>query len=172
MLQFHTLTDEVINFKSSVGSNPPSYRVGDTVEIYYDPTYPYSTQINDFWSNWLGVVVLGFMGIIFTFLGGLFLGIMIRSSRKKEWLSHYGKRISSKFQKVVINESFSANGSHPYIIVSQWQNPETNTVHIFESENIWYNPGKYITNKSIDVLVDSNNYKRYYMDISFLPKTE
>lgn len=172
VLQFRTLANQIIDFRSSVGSNPPSYRVGDTVEIYYNPTDPYSAQINDFWSNWLGVIILGFIGIIFTFFGGIFLGSMIRSSRKKKWLLQYGKRISSEFQKVEINESFSVNGSHPYIIVSQWQDPETKTIHIFESENIWYNPEKYVTNKSIDVLVDSKNYKKYYMDINFLPKSE
>ncbi len=172
VLQFRTLANKTIDFKSSVGSNPPSYRVGDTVEIYYNPTDPYSAKISDFWSNWFGVIITGFLGTIFTFLGGIFLGSMIRSSMKKKWLLQYGKRISSEFQKVEINESFSANGIHPYIIVSQWQDPETRTIHIFKSENIMYNPEKYITNKSIDVLVDPMNCKKYYTDISFLPKSE
>jgi len=46
----------------------------------------------------------------------------------------------------------------------------TKIVFTFESENIWYNPEKYITNKNIDVIIDSSNYKKYYMDINFLPK--
>ena len=108
------------------------------------------------------------MGALFSFLGA----ILPLNSRKKKWLLKNGKRISSEFQKVEINTSFSVNGSHPYMIVSQWHDTETRTMYIFKSENIWYNPEKFVNNKTIDVLVDSKNYKRYYMDINFLPKTE
>ena len=112
------------------------------------------------------------MGTVFSFLGLILPVNTIRLSRKKKWLLENGKRISSEFQKIETNTSFKVNGRHPYIIVSQWHDVETQTIHIFESENIWYNPEKFVNNKTIDVLVDSKNYKRYYMDINFLPKTE
>ena len=168
VVQFRTLENQVINFTSSVGSNPASYQVGETVEVNYNPTNPTSAKINDFTSNWLTVLILGLMGALFSFLGA----ILPLNSRKKKWLLKNGKRISSEFQKVEINTSFSVNGSHPYMIVSQWHDTETRTMYIFKSENIWYNPEKFVNNKTIDVLVDSKNYKRYYMDINFLPKTE
>lgn len=172
VVQFRTLENQVINFTSSVGSNPASYQVGETVEVNYNPTSPNSAKINDFTSNWLTVLILGLMGTLFSFLGAIFPVNIIRFSRKKKWLLQNGKRISSEFQKIEINTSFSVNGSHPYIIVSQWHDTETRTMYIFKSENIWYNPEKFVNNKTIDVLVDSKNYKRYYMDINFLPKTE
>ena len=172
VVQFRTLKNQVINFTSSVGSNPASYQVGETVEVNYDPTNPNSAKINDFSSNWLTVLILSVMGTVFSFLGLILPVNTIRLSRKKKWLLANGKRISSEFQKIETNTSFEVNGRHPYMIVSQWYDLETQTIHIFESENIWYNPEKFVNNKTIDVLVDSKNYKRYYMDINFLPKTE
>ena len=172
VVQFRTLENQVINFTSSAGSNPASYQVGETVEVNYNPTNPTSAKINDFMSNGFSVLILGFIGTVFTYSGGIFLSNIIRFRRKKKWLLQYGKRVSSEFKKVEINTSFQVNGSHPYMIVSQWQDPETQTIYIFESENIWYNPEKFVTNKNIDVLVDSKNYKKYYMDINFLPRSE
>ena len=55
VVQFRTLENQIINFTSSVGSNPASYQVGETVEVNYNPTNPTSAKINDFTSNWLTV---------------------------------------------------------------------------------------------------------------------
>lgn len=172
VVQFRTLENQVINFTSSAGSNPAPYQVGETVEVNYNPTNPNSAKINDFMSNWLTVLIFGIMGTLFSYIGVIFPIIKIRFDRKKKWLLQNGKRISSEFQKIEINQSFSVRGSHPYIIVSQWHDTETRTMHIFKSENISYNPEKFVTNKNIDVLVDSKNYKKYYMDINFLPRSE
>ena len=172
VVQFRTLENQVINFTSSAGSNPASYQVGETVEVNYNPTNPTSAKINDFMSNGFSVLILGFIGTVFTYSGGIFLSNIIRFRRKKKWLLQYGKRVSSEFKKVEIDTSFQVNGSHPCIIVSQWQDPETQTIYIFESEYIWgrINTEKFVTSKNIDVLVDSKNYKKYYMDINFLQK--
>jgi hypothetical protein len=62
------------------------------------------------------------------------------------------------------------NGRSPYHIISQSPDPASNTVRVFESENIWFDPSEYIKEETIDVLVDPNNPRKYVMDISFLPK--
>lgn len=170
VLSLKTIEGKTIKFISSVGSNPSLYQIGDVVEVYYDPTNLQSIRINDFWSNWLTTLILSSIGIIFSIFGLLGIGFTIKSNYKKRWLYQFGKKISTEFEKVEINKNFSINDEHPYIIISQWQDPITKVIHIFKSENIWYNPEKYIVSKSIDVLVDPNNYKKYYTDISFLPK--
>ncbi|MNJ77778.1 hypothetical protein D3C77_753610 [compost metagenome] len=56
------------------------------------------------------------------------------------------------------------------MIVCNWRNPVTQEVHRLESENIWYDPSDYINVSKVRVFVDKQNPRRYYMDISFLPK--
>jgi hypothetical protein len=64
------------------------------------------------------------------------------------------------------------NGRSPYQIISQAPDPASNTVRVFESENIWFDPSEYIKSETIDVLLHPENPKKYVMDISFLPKLD
>lgn len=49
-------------------------------------------------------------------------------------------------------------------IVSEWKDEKTNKKYIYESETIWAKPsvskGSYV-----DVYIDKNNFKKYYIDI-------
>jgi hypothetical protein len=64
----------------------------------------------------------------------------------------------------------SVNDRHPFQIVTQWQNPSTSEIHVFESDNIWYDPSEFITNQRITVYIEKENPKKYWVDLSFLPK--
>ncbi|MNH47046.1 hypothetical protein D3C79_1101060 [compost metagenome] len=68
------------------------------------------------------------------------------------------------------NTRISVNGRHPYVIRSQWLNPRTSEVHLFESDNIWFDPSDYLKDESISVFIDKKNPKKYHVDITFLPK--
>jgi len=69
-----------------------------------------------------------------------------------------------------LNGSVSMNGRSPYRITAQWQDPATSRVYVFVSHDLWFNPSKYVTGKNIRVYIAPGNPKRYYMDVSFLPK--
>ena len=56
------------------------------------------------------------------------------------------------------------------MIVSQWQNPATSKLHIFESDNIWFDPTDFIKTDKIKVWIDRKNPKKYMVDLSFLPE--
>ena len=81
-----------------------------------------------------------------------------------------GTPIKAKYESVEINRSLKVNGKRPYKIHAQWLNPETDEVHIFDSDNIWFDPTDYITDDEITVLIDKKNPKRYFVDTSFLPR--
>src|SRR5713226_7874595 len=51
-----------------------------------------------------------------------------------------------------------------YRIVCQWLDPAKNEMHIFNSANIWFDPTNYIPGKTIEVLVDPNNPRRYAVE--------
>lgn len=53
------------------------YRVGDTVEVFYDPADPSKVVLNDFNKLWVGPLVVGGLGITFAGVGGLLVLIAI-----------------------------------------------------------------------------------------------
>ena len=69
-----------------------------------------------------------------------------------------------------INKSLTVNDRSPFLILTQWLNPATSELHIFESNNIWFDPTNHIKTKKIRVFIDRKNPKKYYVDLSFLPK--
>ncbi|MFD1602275.1 DUF3592 domain-containing protein [Flavobacterium artemisiae] len=170
VVSYTTKDGKQIEFTSSVGSNPPSYHEGETVEIFYDPADPYDADINGFVSLWLAPLILGIIGTIFFLIGFLIILFGKMKQKKIEDLKFNGKSIITKFDHADLNYNYKVNGRSPYVIYSQWLNPATNELHLFKSENIWFDPNNFIPSEGIKVLIDPSNPKKYYMDISFLPK--
>ena len=159
-----------ITFTSSFSSNPPSYDVGEKVEVLYAPDNPNEARIRGFGSLWLGPVILGGLGLVFSAIGfGITIALRLRAKRR-EWLMAYGTEILADFQSVERNTSLKVNGRSPWRVIAQWQNPETGQLHVFNSENLWFDPSNYIQTKQLKVLLDPKNAKRYHVDISFLPQ--
>jgi len=71
IVEFRTADGRIIRFEGSTGSNPPAHRVGDQVQVRYDPQSPESAVI-DSWDLWLP-------SILFIGIGGLFalIGLLI-----------------------------------------------------------------------------------------------
>ncbi len=62
-----TFTDnqgQVQKVYSSVSSYPPIGNVGDTIDILYDPKNPKNADIDTFFSNWGGAIILGGLGLV------------------------------------------------------------------------------------------------------------
>jgi len=170
VVSFTSQKGEAIRFTSSSGSNPPSYSKGEKVEVFYLPAEPYKAKINGFFSLWGGAVIIGGMGGVFFLIGaGITLVIMLKN-RSDEYLKKQGIPIETQFQGVEVNKALSVNGRNPFRITTQWLNPETSEVHVFESGNLWFDPTDHVKNKKIRVFIERNNPKKYYVDVSFLPK--
>ncbi|NUS00969.1 MAG: DUF3592 domain-containing protein [Nonomuraea sp.] len=67
------------SFRSSTGSNPPSYTKGEGVAVAYDPDDPSDARIASFWSAYLAPLIVGGLGLLFTPVGTV-LFIMGRRS--------------------------------------------------------------------------------------------
>ena len=170
VVRFTTDQDEPIEFISDTGSNPPGFTVGETVGIFYLASDPQEAMINDFFSLWGGPLIVGGLGIIFFICGGSIFLVSLLNKRKEQYLKTNGLPIQTKFQSVEINTSLTVNGRHPFRVFTQWQNPETSEIHVFKSNNLWFDPTEYITEEHITVLIERTNPKKYYVDLSFLPK--
>lgn len=170
VVRFMSSSGEEIEFVSSTGSNPPSYSRGEKVEVLYLPAKPEKARINGFFSLWGATVILGVLGGVFSSVGiGIFLAGAL-TGRRDEYLRKHGTAIETQFQGVERNEAVTVNGRHPFRVATQWQNPATSEVHVFHSNNLWFDPSSYITDHPITVFIERNNPKKYYVDLSFLPK--
>lgn len=170
IVEFTTDTGIVTEFVSSSGSNPPSYHRGETVEVLYDRADPYNARINGFFSLWGGATIVGGIGAVFFLIGFGILLVGKLGKRKAEYLKQNGVAVQAKFQSVELNGSVQVNGRSPYRIFAQWINPTTSEMHIFKSENIWFDPTAHIESDELTVLIEKDNPKKHYMDISFLPQ--
>jgi hypothetical protein len=170
VVEFNTATGKRIEFTSSVGSSPPSHRVGEPVTVLYNPADPYSARIKSFFQLWFGFLIVFLLGFVFAAIGLTMIVVRTRGRKRAEWLRQHGRRMKTEFKGVELNTSLRVNGRSPYQIISQSPDPASNTVRVYESENIWFDPSEYIKSETIDVLVDPSNPKKYVMDISFLPK--
>lgn len=169
VVSFTTKAGNKIEFTSSVSSNPPSYSEGESVEVLYDPEEPKDASINGFASLWIGPLIFGILGTVFFLIGFGIILFGILKQRKTQYLRDNGKRIETKFVQVHLNYGMAVNGRNPFQISSQWLNPQTNEMYVFESDNIWFDPTEFIKGDIIKVMIDPSNPKKYYMDISFLP---
>lgn len=170
VVRFETDRGQTIEFKGSTGSSPPSYKVGQDIKVIYSPKDPYRPEIDSLFSIWFGFIILCGLGVIFSGIGLTVFGVQFYTKQKNEWLQQNGRRLVTEYQGVALNTSESVNGNHPYQIISQWLNPETNEIHVFKSQNIMFNPESYIADKKITVYVDPQNLRRFYMDTAFLPR--
>lgn len=90
IVRFVTAKGRTVEFASGIASSPPSYNESDEVEVLYNPENPQKAEINDFISMWLIVMILTFIGTIFSGVGLLVLkfattGSMLRSSGYRDY---------------------------------------------------------------------------------------
>ncbi len=60
---------QTYTYYSSVSSNPPSYVIGERVEIYIDTENPNNAIVNTITDRWFAILLLSIMGGIFLFVG-------------------------------------------------------------------------------------------------------
>ena len=169
VVQFQDNNGTTIEFKSS-SSTSGGISIGENVEVRYLPDNPKKARISSsFMDLWGLSVFFGIFGVVLSGLGIPFFWLGIRDSINEKNALRYSKEVTAKIKEVVQNTSISMNGRCPYLIEAQWLNPDTNEIHIFKSKNFWYNPSEYL-NDDIVVKIDPRNMKKYWMDVSFLPK--
>ena len=171
VVRFATAEGEYIEFQSGVGSQPPAYRIGDSVTVRYRPDNPYRARIDSFFQLWFLSVLFGGLGFVFGSIGLVLILVVYRTSRKNKWLLANGQIIYADLERVILDRSIRMRGRNPYRILCQWLEPRTQTVCVFRSKPIWYNPEDYLHQDKIPVRIDPANPRRYVVDLSFLPKS-
>lgn len=170
VVRFTTENGQAIEFAGGTSSSSPSYERGEQVKVLYRKGTPEDARIDSFMENWLGPLIVGLFGLIAAPLGTwLFLG-GIRNKRVRAWLAQHGQTIQAPLGGVEQNTSYAVNGKHPWRLTAQWQNPRDGRIHVFHSDNLWYDPSGYINRDTIAVRINPEDPTQYHMDIDFLPK--
>lgn len=85
VIQFLTTEENVLTFTSPSASNPPSYSVGDKLDILYNPANPADAIIaaeNSIFTNKL-MWMVGGVGIFLELLGMFIISRIVKRSRQK-----------------------------------------------------------------------------------------
>jgi hypothetical protein len=181
VISFRTPDGQTVEFKSQTSSNNPSPALGESVEVLYNPRNPQEAEINSFTSLWILTIILSALGAGFFIIGTTVFIAFRRTdtdspqTRKlrepqDERLRREGRRLMTKFDTVIRDSSMEIDGRSPYRIITQWHDPATNSIHVFESEEIGFNPEEFIKSEKIAVYVDPDDMEMYAVDTSFLPK--
>lgn len=157
-------------FVTSWSSSPPSHSRGEAVQVLYPAERPEEAEVEGFLSLWGGALITGLLGTAFFLVGGGMIAFDLYFRRRRRMLQQTGRLILADFTGVERNETFEYDGRHPWRILCQWQDTVTGKVHVFASENIWYDPTDYVTEKQLGVRIDPKNPKRYWVDTSSLPE--
>lgn len=60
---------DVLTFQHDSGSNPPSYTIGEQVQVLYDPENPQNAIIDAGLWNWMATGLVSTLGLLFTMVG-------------------------------------------------------------------------------------------------------
>jgi hypothetical protein len=156
----------------SISSSSRGYDIGEKIMVRYRPEAPADGRIQSFLEQWFLVTLFGFFALVFGGVAAGFIIAGIRQRRLYEWLQHSGMSVQAQIIEVGKNTNLKINGRSPWVVRAQWQHPVTQEVHVFQSENLWYDPSQFIGDREqIPVRVDADNPKRFRVDISWLPKS-
>ncbi|MGE8358481.1 DUF3592 domain-containing protein [Pseudomonas sp.] len=169
LVEFSTPSGERASFVGEVCSNS-GYDVGERVALMYDPLEPGNAHIDGFLQNWFISLIFGFFGVFFTGIGLAFVLPNTFAERRRQRLMKEGQAVQARFIEVRRNEFSTLNGVAAWQLVGQWQNPDSGAVHLFYSDDLWFDPLPFIKSQTLRVLIDPKDSRRYSVDTSFLPQ--
>lgn len=153
--------------KSSLSTNSKPYPIGGEVPILYDPINP-QKAIFDTVGSVYGDLTFGTVTLLILFI---LVIARIKQAQKETWLRSNGKNIEATVVDVVESEPVERKRSmnrilirRQYTIIAQWTNPLDNKTYKFVSDFFDQDLRHLLKDRPIDVLIDPNNPKKYFID--------
>ena len=171
LIEFTASNGQVVRFRSAIASNPPEFQTGQQVKVYYKTSDPAgSAMVDSLISLWFWTGLFGILGLVFLVVGLVGLAIWYGGLRKKRWLLQYGQRIPAVVTEVRMNTHVHNMGKSPYYVLARSRETMNSVAPVFKSGNFWNLPGTITPGADVSVLVDPNNYRRYYVDVPDVKK--
>ena len=146
-----------VTFTSSTGSNPPSKREGDKVDVLYDPRNPEKAELNSFFALWFGpLMVAGLFGTLFPLAGVAIIVGGLRQAAQRDRLIENGTKIAAELQGV-------ERVPQGWTILARATDPR-GIPRVFRSAPLPRDPGPSLVGRtSVEVIVDPSDYGSYVM---------
>lgn len=170
-VRFTTAQGRALEFRSSSGSSSPP-RLGDRVEVLYDPDDPQDARLSGFFGLWGLPIVSGFIGVVMTSVALVFLWRTRGPSKNDaDWLRAHGLRVEGDSPRVVYCDEIEVQGSSPFRVEVDVRDSARDEVRVLHSEYVWFDPAPYLERRDVlDVYLDPTRRERYLVDLSFLPR--
>ncbi len=161
---------------SATSSSGQEHKIGQRVEVLYLPSAPEQARLDTWAERWLAVTILGSIGGAFTLAG---LGLAAFGFRMPKQRPAVEESVGDgpteprtlRARVVSVERGEAAVGRRPWFVVAQWRDPATGRVHVFESEEIDFDPSEHVLGRTVEVHVDSDDPDDYSVDLSFLPES-
>lgn len=136
---------------------------GKEIALLCNPDFP--TDVRGASAHDPAGMILLFMGVIFSLVGGIPQVLSIRNHLRNKRLMQEGKVLHAIVESVDLNTSVTVNGRCPFIIYCNYKDEYKNVLYRFKSDNLWTDPSPVFPPGSyIDVLVDPNDYSKYHVN--------
>lgn len=167
LIEFTSQAGQVVRFRSAIASNPAEFQTGQQVKVYYKPSDPAgSAMVDSVIQLWFWSLLFGFLALVFGTIGLVSLVIWFTGERKKKWLEQHGQRIQARITEVKKNTRVHNLGKSPYYVVARASETRNSLSPVFRSNSVWNLPATATPGSDINVLVDPNNYNRYYVELA------
>lgn len=136
---------------------------GQEIELLIDPDNPTDVHTSD--GDLFFTLMFVGLGGLFALIGYIILIVSILNKKKKAGLLERGQHIYGEIESMEQDYSITINGRHPFRIYCKYKNPTDGYIYKFKSDTLDFNPwDSYKTGDSIDIYVDPDNFKKYYVD--------
>ena len=115
--------------------------------------------------------VFGGMGLLFTLIALGLLSVDLRRRAGMRRAINNGEYVMAKVTGVQAKTNIRINGSSPWVVECQYQDPSTGAVHVFHSRPLRFNPSELVLEKEVPVYINRFEPKETYVDIdAILPE--
>lgn len=114
------------------------------------------------------LVAIGVQAVVWLLIGGIGLGVVYGKVRRDRTLMETGNCVKAKVTEIYQDRSMNMNGRSPFRVSCQYTDEGTQTIYVFRSNPLWFDPTSNLTGATVDVYVDYNNFKKYYVNVESL----
>ena len=152
-------------FSSNTSSSSPGFRIGEEVDILYDPLKPHDARIDTWGQRFLLPVIFSGMGSLFVLIGLGLVVFPILRARTIARLMQSGLRTEGTIVRLYRDTSIAVNDQNPWRAIAEAKHPRTGELCEYKSDALWERPYSAKEGDIVPIFVSASNAKKSYVDI-------